>query len=315
MIEVSSCPACRSASRTPLFVARDTEYEIPGAFPVSRCSECGLVYLSRAPSPAELSRFYPENYGAYQDSNGWAKRVVWKMLAFFVLRSPAAYYNIPIDAPPNPGARVLEIGMGSGIAGEILAAKGWTVIGCDFSRAATARGASRGLQCVRGNADHLPFKNGSFEAVFASHVIEHTYDPAAVLTRIREILAPGGRLLLSVPNFDSLDRVIIGPEWFAGLSAPRHLVHFTPTTLTQMLANSGLEVAVVRSTPQPTFVESLLKRLGVSFPTIRQSPLLKVLIALGAPIDFLFYLVGRGTNILAIGVAPMHSRSVGSGAP
>jgi SAM-dependent methyltransferase len=304
MIVVTTCPVCGSTHRALLFVAHDTEYNLPGSFPVCRCSDCGMVYLGAIPSPKELTKYYPEEYGAHNASRDWAKRAVWKLLSVFVLHTSAAFYNMPIPKAPVAGARILEIGTGSGLAGEMLAQNGWTVVGCDFSRAATSRSASHGIQSVRCNASHLPFRAGAFDAVFASHVIEHTPDPVAVLSRIREILAPGGKLLLAVPNFDSLDRVLLGPQSFAGLSAPRHMVHFTPATLTDVLVRSGLRITEVRATPQPTFLESLLKRLGVNSASIRASPLLRALIAATAPLDFLFYLMGRGTNILAIGVAP-----------
>src|SRR5215210_208851 len=45
-----------------------------------------------------------------------------------------------------------------------------------------------------------------FDTIVASHVLEHLVDPVAVLSRAREWLAPGGRLIVVVPNADSLHR-------------------------------------------------------------------------------------------------------------
>jgi 2-polyprenyl-3-methyl-5-hydroxy-6-metoxy-1,4-benzoquinol methylase len=47
-----------------------------------------------------------------------------------------------------------------------------------------------------------------FDQLIAIHVLEHVDDPAVVLRRMREWIAPGGRLLITVPNAGSIHRRI-----------------------------------------------------------------------------------------------------------
>jgi hypothetical protein len=55
---------------------------------------------------------------------------------------------------------------------------------------------------------------------------------------------PGGRIAITVPNIDSLPFHWFGADWF-GLDVPRHLTHFSPETLTRMLAVAGFQVGGV----------------------------------------------------------------------
>ena len=60
--------------------------------------------------------------------------------------------------------------------------------------------------------------------------------------------APGGRLVVGVPNLDSLARRATGGSW-DGLEMPRHLVHYDRDSLRWMLALAGFRVTSMRTTP------------------------------------------------------------------
>jgi ubiquinone/menaquinone biosynthesis C-methylase UbiE len=72
----------------------------------------------------------------------------------------------------------------------------------------------------------LPFKDNSFDVVWASEVIEHVADTARWLSEVRRVLAPSGRLLVTTPSHGRLrvraswDRAVLGAA--RGPSAPVH---------------------------------------------------------------------------------------------
>lgn len=89
-----------------------------------------------------------------------------------------------------------------------------------------------------------------FDVIEMGFVLEHVHDPALVLKRFRQFLAPGGRMMISVPNADSLHRLI---GHAAGLLtdvhdlspadvALGHRRYFDPRSLDALLATCGLEV-------------------------------------------------------------------------
>jgi SAM-dependent methyltransferase len=73
------------------------------------------------------------------------------------------------------------------------------------------------------------------------HVLEHVYDPAEYLQRAHELLAPGGRLIVQVPNASSWQFLLMGENW-NGLDVPRHLTNFRQKDLEALLEKCGFEV-------------------------------------------------------------------------
>jgi SAM-dependent methyltransferase len=72
-------------------------------------------------------------------------------------------------------------------------------------------------------------------------VLEHLHQPVAALQKLGRWLAPGGWLVLSVPNAGSIWPRVFGSRWY-DWSLPTHLYHFTPTTLGILLERTGWRV-------------------------------------------------------------------------
>ena len=89
----------------------------------------------------------------------------------------------------------LDLGCGSGLYFDALAATGRTVIGLDRSadQLRIARGRSR--QIVRGDAAALPFADGTFPAVATLWISTDVDDFTLVLAEASRVLVPGGRLV------------------------------------------------------------------------------------------------------------------------
>jgi len=96
------------------------------------------------------------------------------------------------------GSRVLDAGCGSGRVFKYALADGCSVVGVDVG-VELAENGNVGAR-VRGDIQRLPFAGSSFDAVLASHVMEHLMQPDEALTEIARVLRPGGRFLLLTPN-------------------------------------------------------------------------------------------------------------------
>jgi glycosyltransferase involved in cell wall biosynthesis len=99
---------------------------------------------------------------------------------------------------------VLDLGGGDGRYLEFCAAalpRGARLVACEISETRARRIRSRGFPVVVARAEELPFRPGAFELVTFLEVIEHTESPARSLEEIQRILAPGGRLALTTPNY------------------------------------------------------------------------------------------------------------------
>ncbi len=134
--------------------------------------------------------------------------------------------------------RLLDVGCGGGAYLSRMQQFGWNVQGSDFSAHAVETCRAQGLDTHQGvNVDEL-FEPGRFDVVTLWHVLEHVPSPTQTLEQIRHVLADDGCLVLAVPNFDSWCARRYKELWF-GMELPRHIWHFTPTTLEAMLNKAG----------------------------------------------------------------------------
>lgn len=104
----------------------------------------------------------------------------------------------------GPGARALELGCGTGLFLEKVAACGAGLAGLDLSEDLLARARQRvgpapNVRLVRGNAEDLPFPSGAFDAVYGSSVLHHL-DLERALGETLRVLRGGGRAVFAEPN-------------------------------------------------------------------------------------------------------------------
>ena len=76
------------------------------------------------------------------------------------------------------------------------------------------------------------------------HYLEHDYSPLENLTLIKSLSKPSTKLVIEVPNFDSLSRKRFGENW-AGWHTPRHLSLFSTNNIEILLKKSGWKVSKI----------------------------------------------------------------------
>jgi SAM-dependent methyltransferase len=94
---------------------------------------------------------------------------------------------------------------------------------------------------VCGDLSKSPIERGGCAVVTMFHVLEHLHDPVGYLRSARDLLLPGGRLIVQVPNASSWQFLIFGEHW-NGVDVPRHLVNYRQRDLENLLEYCGLEV-------------------------------------------------------------------------
>ena len=142
--------------------------------------------------------------------------------------------------PIHGEGRLLDFGCGSGSYLWRMHRQGWKVIGVDPSAAAVDYVRHElGLPALVGSLPHEDLHDGYFDVITMWQSLEHVHWPMEVLRAARRLLAPGGKLIVAVPNIDSLPFRWFGQTWI-GLDLPRHLSHFAPSTLTHMLESRRL---------------------------------------------------------------------------
>ena len=105
------------------------------------------------------------------------------------------------EIAPRAGQRILDVATGTGmVAAELRARADCTVVGLDQSpqmlAAARARFAGEGerVELVEGEAERLPFADGSFDALTFTYLLRYVEDPPATMRELARVLRPGGRV-------------------------------------------------------------------------------------------------------------------------
>lgn len=115
-------------------------------------------------------------------------------------RARRAIFDEVLDrrVPLGPESRILDVGPGSGVNLPVLGPRG-RVTTLDVATGSLENCAAKGARPVQGDATRAPFADGSFDLIAALDVLEHLEDERGALGEWSRLLAPDGRLLLSVP--------------------------------------------------------------------------------------------------------------------
>lgn len=103
--------------------------------------------------------------------------------------------------PALPGARVLDIGCGVGQVVNRLTQAGYESYGVDVSQPNLERARKISERCQLYDGKQLPFPDNHFTSAGALNVLEHVDEPEAFIRELARVVEPGGRVLLSSPNF------------------------------------------------------------------------------------------------------------------
>jgi SAM-dependent methyltransferase len=247
---------------------------VPGVYTVVRCRACGFLYQRPRVGDEHLASCYPDEYPRHQEPSprdplrGSPGRV---RAARFALARHLGYSRLAADdaslvtrvrgrllrrklvwsCPPWRGeGRYLDVGCGSGGALAVARALGWRTAGVEMDAAAADKARRFTDELHIGDVLSAPFASARFDLVTAFHVLEHVPDPVAAVRRMLDWLAPGGVLVVEVPNAGGLGATLFGRAWSA-LELPRHLSHFTPETLGRTVERAGGRVVWCRHRSKP----------------------------------------------------------------
>lgn len=183
-----------------------------------------MVFTAWEPSLEELEAYY-EEYPAVKDISDVTLRRYDELLD-------------KLERFRNTG-RIIDVGCGSGLFIQRAIQRGWDAQGTEYPGPALNLCRARNLPVIEGPFVPSNYPPGHFDVVCSFEVIEHVIDPRAELSRMLEVLRPGGAFYVTTPNFNCLARRLQPGTWNIA-NYPEHLAYFTPRTLDMLLKGMGL---------------------------------------------------------------------------
>jgi len=152
---------------------------------------------------------------------------------------------------------LLDIGAGTGAFANTMQKAGWNVQGLEPDEIAR-QNALKNYHLKLGESTDLENLVGeTFDAITLWHVLEHVHELHKYLEKFVEILKPGGRLFIAVPNYTSYDASLYQEQW-AAYDVPRHLYHFSPKSMQVLLARHHFSVETMKPMWFDSFYVSML---------------------------------------------------------
>ena len=223
-----------------------------------RCRSCGLEYINPRPMATAIVEAYSEGDDhAYVSQLGARERTFADAIAHIETLLPGS-------------GRLLDVGTAAGAFLAAARSREWQVEGCEPNRW-LARWGSRhyGIPIRTGELFDHDFTPQSFDVVTMWDVIEHTADPARVIRTARELIRPGGLVVVNYPDRGSWIARALGRRW--PFLSSVHLYYFTRQTMKSLLRRHGFEVVDMRAHVQRLELNYLLSRGEVISQAVSKS--------------------------------------------
>lgn len=250
---ISACPVC-DQSNFSVFKKVPDWLVSKEVFDIQQCASCGFKFTGNAPTEQEVGPYY--NSEEYVEHSDTKKGIIYSV--YHKAREIMLGYKLRKIQKLGVGKKLLDVGSGSGYFLNHMKQNGYDTTGVEISEKA------RELCKSKFDIDaHLPAVflskklDSDYDLVTLWHVFEHVYTYHEYFELFHSSLKADGRLILALPNSDSIDAKLYGEYW-AAYDTPRHLWHFTPKTIEQFAAKRGFILEKKYRLPLDPFFNSMV---------------------------------------------------------
>lgn len=252
-IHYTHCPVCNSSNINPLLNV--TDHSVSGEeFVIWQCGHCTLRFTQDVPDEDSIGPYYQsQDYISHSNTNKGLLNKLYQRVRRHTLEQKAAL----IISQTKSRGRLLDIGAGVGAFLAVMKEKGWDINGIEPDQTARENAAQLFGLSLAQPEELYKLHTGSFDAITLWHVLEHVHQLHDYVKQLKNLLAPNGKIFIAVPNYTSVDATAYRNFW-AAYDVPRHLYHFSPKALENLVKQHGLQLVAKRPMWFDSFYISLL---------------------------------------------------------
>lgn len=173
---------------------------------------------------------------------------------YLIIRRFTIKWKFSLLKPYLREGRLLDFGCGTGKFLEYCKSHQLEIYGVEPSKEAREIASSNNIPVVD-SGEKLP--DIKFNVITLWHVLEHIYDLHATLGILKNHLEDNGTIFIAVPNRECHDSTFYKENW-AGYDVPRHLWHFTKTSMANLLEQADLKIKRIIPMKLDAYYVSLL---------------------------------------------------------
>lgn len=235
IITHKECPLCNSKAIGKRFSCKD-HFATGEIFDIFQCRDCGFVFTQNVPDEKDIAPYYCS--ATYISHSNTKKGLVNKL--YHIVRSIMLRRKVTLIKKLTllQNGRLVDYGAGTGYFAHAMAKSGWAVTAIEKS--AQARDFSKkefGFE-MQPEETLKEIESNSVDVVTLWHVMEHIQQIDVFWEQLKRILEDTGIAVIAVPNCTSYDADNYGEHW-AAYDTPRHLWHFSPSTIMKLGEKHG----------------------------------------------------------------------------
>ncbi|WP_440120332.1 class I SAM-dependent methyltransferase [Tenacibaculum sp. Ill] len=207
--------------------------------------------LVTSPVPNNLEKYYAsEDYISHTDSKTSLFDKTYQFVKNYTLKKKLKLIN----SFNTENKLILDVGAGTGDFLKVCENGGWKITGVEPSEKARVFAKNKNIRLLE---DLSKIENKQFDVITLWHVLEHIPNLTEYIKQLKLLLKPNGVLIIAVPNYQSFDAKHY-KEFWAAYDVPRHLWHFSKTSISKIFSLVEMEVKKTLPMKFDSFYVSLL---------------------------------------------------------
>lgn len=255
METLTHCPLCNTTLKGLMYL-QACDYLVSGqTFNIEKCPACDFLLTNPRPTIQEIKKYYQSpDYISHTDHKVSFQDVLYQKIKQFMLKRKLKLLK---KHTKEDVKMLLDYGCGTGDFVLAAGKSGFNAMGFEPEPKANMKAQEKGAMVFKNERELLSNHTQCYDVITLWHVLEHLHKLQENMQAFNKLLKPGASLVLAVPMANSADAQFYNEYW-AALDVPRHLYHFTQSSIEDLCNANGFKIVEKKGLFFDSFYVSLL---------------------------------------------------------